>query len=101
MINTQLQGLKADLCPSLFEENLNYRDFDTFGAFVEETALQKVLEVSARLASEQRPADIIIGADTVVTLGDQMYGKPGTPEVAFATLTKYVWGAKCSHLKIK
>lgn len=82
------KGLQADLCPSLFEENLNYRDFSTFGAFVEETALQKVLEVSARLADEQRPADLIIGADTVVTLGDQLYGKPGTPEVAVDTLRK-------------
>lgn len=83
------QGLSVDLCPSLFEENLNPRDFATFGAFVEETALQKVLEVSARLKAEQRPADIIIGADTMVTLGDEMFGKPATPAEAFQTLSKY------------
>lgn len=86
-----LKGLKVELCPSLFEENLEEKSFPTFSAFVEETALQKVLEVSHRLSSSnsnQPPPDIIIGADTMVTLGDKMYGKPETPQIAFETLSK-------------
>lgn len=86
-----IKGLKVELCPSLFEENLDEKSFPTFSAFVEETALQKVLEVSHRLSSSnsnQPPPDIIIGADTMVTLGDKMYGKPETPKVAFETLSK-------------
>lgn len=84
--------MNADLIPSLFEENLNVTDFPNFSAFVEETALQKVLEVDGRLAGLGEAHDIIIGADTVVTLDGQMFGKPKTPEIAFETLSKYVYG---------
>lgn len=82
-----------ELCPSLFEENLNLHDFNSFGAFVEETALQKVLEVAERLKgtdTNQLPPDIIIGADTMVTLDGQMYGKPKNSAAALQTLTAYV-----------
>lgn len=82
------QGLNADLVPSLFEENLNVKDFANFAGFVEETALQKVLEVDGRLAGRGEAHDIIIGADTIVTLDGQMFGKPKTPEIAFETLNK-------------
>lgn len=89
-----LQGLNVELCPSLFEEDLEIDQFPTFAAFVEETALHKVLEVSERLDAQekeggdrQRP-DIIIGADTMVTLDNQMYGKPTTKENAIETLRK-------------
>lgn len=82
------QGLNAITFPSLFEENLNYKDFPTFDAFVEETALQKVLEVANRFRADGAEADIVIGADTIVTLDGQMYGKPHTPEVALETLSK-------------
>lgn len=82
------QGLTAITFPSLFEENLNVKDFPTFGAFVEETALQKVLDVGRRFRVDGAEADIIIGADTIVTLDGQMYGKPHTPDVARDTLSK-------------
>ena len=61
-------------------------DFPHFSAFVEETALQKVLEVSNRIQATN--LDIIIGADTIVTLGKKMFGKPKTPEVAMQTLNE-------------
>jgi len=84
------KGLNVELCPSKFEENLNPKDFPTFNEFVEETAFQKVLEVSNRLTQENNvPPDIIIGADTIVTLNDKVYGKPKTPQVALQTLTEY------------
>lgn len=58
--------------------------------------MQKVLEVSQRLqqtndeenASEHKEIDVIIGADTIVTLDDRMFGKPKTPEKAFEYLSE-------------
>lgn len=89
-----MQGLNVELCPSLFEENLEIDQFPSFADFVEETALQKVLEVSARLDAQEAESgdhkcpDIIIGADTMVTLDNVMYGKPKTKENAVETLRK-------------
>lgn len=89
-----VQGLNVELCPSLFEENLEIDQFPSFADFVEETALQKVLEVSARLDAQEatngdrKCPEIIIGADTMVTLDNVMYGKPKTKENAVETLRK-------------
>lgn len=86
------QGLKVESCASTFEENLDIKDFAGFSEFVEETALQKVLEVSNRLNSnadaDGKPVDIVIGADTMVTMDGQMYGKPKNAQDAFETLQK-------------
>lgn len=80
-------------CASTFEENLDINDFNGFAEFVEETALQKVLEVSNRLnvtaeAEGKQNVDIVIGADTMVTMDGKMYGKPKSPENAMETLLK-------------
>lgn len=80
-------GVDAELCPSLFDENLDPKDFDSVSGFVEETAFQKVEEVYSRLGKTEKEL-LIIGADTVVTLDGIVYGKPKTPEVAFQTLKK-------------
>ncbi|XP_039764829.1 probable bifunctional dTTP/UTP pyrophosphatase/methyltransferase protein isoform X2 [Pararge aegeria] len=79
-------GLKVELCPSLFEENLDPKTFNCFSAFVEETALQKVLEVENRLKSLGTPPDVVIGADTMVTLDGAMFGKPTSKKEAFVML---------------
>lgn len=85
------QGFEVSLCPSLFQENLDPKCFPNFGAFVEETAYQKVLEVHERLSSAPDGApDIVIGADTMVTLGDKLYGKPNTSSVAFQMLSELI-----------
>lgn len=65
--------LNVELCASNFEENLNISDFNSFSDFVEETALQKVLEVKNRLdniakSTNEPGPDIVIGADTIVTI---------------------------------
>ena len=83
-----MQGLKVGLCPSLFEENLDPKSFNSFSEFVEETALQKVLEVEKRLISEGNPPDVVIGADTMVTLGKEMFGKPTSEAEAFEMLSR-------------
>ncbi|XP_055593193.1 dTTP/UTP pyrophosphatase-like [Uranotaenia lowii] len=82
----------VQLCPSTFEENLDKTRY-SFADYVAETAYHKVLEVYRRLSGEStidpslRP-DIVIGADTMVTMDGKMYGKPKTPEVAFQMLSE-------------
>lgn len=80
-------GLKVGLCPSLFEENLDPKSFNSYSDFVEETALQKVLEVEKRLILEGNKPDVVIGADTMVTLGKEMFGKPTSEAEAFEMLS--------------
>lgn len=81
-------------CASTFEEDFDIKDFAGFSEFVEATALQKVLEVEKRLngiaKDEGKPnVDIVIGADTMVTLDGRMYGKPKNSQDALNTLQKY------------
>lgn len=80
--------MKVRLCPSLFEENLDPKSFNEYSEFVEETALQKVLEVEKRLSGLGQVPDIIIGADTMVTLGRELIGKPTSEADAFEILSK-------------
>lgn len=54
-----------------------------------------MLEVTNRLndsadADGKQKVDIVIGADTMVTMGDTMYGKPKNAQDAFDTLQKWV-----------
>lgn len=87
------KGLNVELCASTFEENLSINDFNGFSEFVEETALQKVLEVENRLSKtaidmNQPKPDIVIGADTMVSLNGRLYGKPKNKQDAVETLQK-------------
>lgn len=87
------QGLAVESCASTFEEDFDIKDFAGFSEFVEATALQKILEVEKRLNStaeaDGKPTvDIVIGADTMVTLDGKMYGKPKNAQNAFDTLQK-------------
>lgn len=50
--------------------------------FVIDTACNKVLEVAGRLKAEQHPPDLIIGADTVVSLNGRIFGKPDSEQDA-------------------
>ncbi|XP_013135952.1 PREDICTED: maf-like protein THA_448 isoform X2 [Papilio polytes] len=56
--------------------------------FVEETALQKVLEVDDRLNNQSHKPDVVIGADTMVTLDGEMFGKPTSEREAFQMLKR-------------
>lgn len=84
------QGIRCMLCPSEFEEDLRPEDFHTFSDFVEATALGKVLEVEKRLKEGGSPPDLVIGADTMVTLNGTLYGKPRDEREAYETLKMYV-----------
>lgn len=80
--------MKVRLCPSLFEENLDPKSFSSFSEFVEETALQKVLEVENRLKNGGEQVDVVIAADTMVTLDHEMFGKPTSEAEAFHMLSQ-------------
>ncbi|XP_067625474.1 dTTP/UTP pyrophosphatase [Eurosta solidaginis] len=89
-------GLDIELCPSTFEENLDYHDFKEFSNFVEATAAGKAEEVYQRLHETDPTADLlVIGADTMVTLGDEVYGKPKNPTDAVRMLTNL--SGKCNR----
>lgn len=62
-------GLEAEVIPSLIEETLTQTRPDLA---VEELSRQKALDVAAGMA----PGTVVIGADTVVALGDEIFGKP-------------------------
>uniref|UniRef100_A0A1B6EAU3 Uncharacterized protein n=1 Tax=Clastoptera arizonana TaxID=38151 RepID=A0A1B6EAU3_9HEMI len=69
-------GLKFEIIPSTYEEDLNPESFKNHGIFAETTARNKVLELSERLSKDKIKPDIIIGADTIVSLNGKIYGKP-------------------------
>ncbi|KAH8389625.1 hypothetical protein KR215_008522 [Drosophila sulfurigaster] len=84
----QMLGLNAELCPSTFEENLNLADFKEFSDYIEATALGKAEEVFSRLSSTGDGKQLlVIAADTMVTLGKEIYGKPKDAADAVRMLT--------------
>lgn len=82
-------GLKFDVEASKFEENLDKHSFSHPCEYVKENAKQKAIEVWNRLsANSERPPDLVIGADTVVTLYDEIMEKPKDAEDAEDMLKK-------------
>ncbi|XP_045203745.2 probable bifunctional dTTP/UTP pyrophosphatase/methyltransferase protein [Mercenaria mercenaria] len=82
-------GLKFDIVPSNFEENLKKDSFKTPLDYVNETAKQKTLEVTERLyGSQAPPPDLIIGADTIVTHDDEIFEKPSSRDHAISILSR-------------
>lgn len=64
-------------------------DFKEFSDYIEATALGKAEEVYSRLRSTGDSKNlIVIAADTMVTLGKEIYGKPKDPADAIRMLTK-------------
>lgn len=83
-----LQGLHFEILPSLFEENLNPKDFASPADYAVETAYRKVLDVAERVANDVNKADIIVGADTVVCLDGKLYEKPKDTAAAVKFLSE-------------
>ena len=67
--------LPFEVSPSEADEN---RERETPELLVEELSRRKCAEVGNRIGGEC----LVLGADTVVALGDQVLGKPGTEERA-------------------
>ncbi|KAG0593294.1 hypothetical protein M758_1G312300 [Ceratodon purpureus] len=82
-------GLKVEVLPSTFEENLDKSGFANPGEYATETAMHKAIDVSqqAAKASFGRRADLIIAADTVVELHSQVLEKPFDKDDAYRMLS--------------
>lgn len=85
----------CEVVASTFEENLDQSHFEHPFEYAVETARKKALDVAARLSDDKKEPDLVIGADTVVSLDNMIYGKPKNKEDAFVMLTKL--SGKC-HL---
>lgn len=81
-------GLKFEVQTSTFEENLDKHSFSHPCEYVKENAKQKAIEVWNRLSKTKDCPDLVIGADTVVTLYDEIMEKPKDEEDAFEMLKK-------------
>ena len=84
------QGLKCEVIPSTYEENLDPKDFPSPAEYVTETARNKVLEVADRLSADALKPDLIIGCDTTVAIDGTILGKPKDQSDAFNMLSRYV-----------
>lgn len=82
-------GLNFTVVPSEFEENLDPSSFSHPSDFVIATAREKTDEVVKRLGCSDAQPDFVIGADTCIGLGGQVYGKPKDHEDAFHMLNKF------------
>jgi septum formation protein len=71
-------GLKFEVIPSTFEENLPHSSFPTAAAYALETSRRKAIEVAARASH----MDLIIGSDTIVELDGTILEKPADAEDA-------------------
>ncbi|XP_058799422.1 dTTP/UTP pyrophosphatase [Phymastichus coffea] len=81
-------GLKIEIIPSTFDEKLNRSNYKNHGDFVADLAAHKVQDVFKRLKENSDSAvSLIIGADTIVTKGNEIYGKPTDKKDAFTTLS--------------
>lgn len=79
-----------EIVTSNFIEDLDKDKFSHPCEYVKENAKQKAVEVWKRLSSrdvDARP-DLVIGADTVVTLDEMIYEKPRDSDDAFRMLSK-------------
>jgi len=87
-VNNIRQRINAEVVPSLYDENLDRSKYEGHGEYVQDIAKYKVLEVYERLKADPVPPSLIIGADTMVTIGDIIYGKPRNEMEAFQMLSR-------------
>ncbi|XP_041357343.1 probable bifunctional dTTP/UTP pyrophosphatase/methyltransferase protein [Gigantopelta aegis] len=83
-------GMKFDVVPSTFEENLNKSEFAHPSDYVIENARLKTLAVAEHFSKQQNILpDLIIGADTVVAMDNKIYEKPKDQSDAFSMLSQF------------
>ena len=80
-------GLKFEVSPSTFEENLPHSDFASSSDYVVKTSEMKLLDKLSEFSHKGEYADIIIVADTIISIEDKhIMEKPRDPEHAFEML---------------
>ncbi|KAK3543861.1 hypothetical protein QTP70_030054 [Hemibagrus guttatus] len=82
-------GMRFEVVPSWFKETLDKALFKMPYAYAVETAKQKALEVAQRMPLKHlKKPDIVIGADTVVTVDGLILEKPVDKQDAYCMLSR-------------
>uniref|UniRef100_A0A8D2N8H3 Acetylserotonin O-methyltransferase like n=1 Tax=Zonotrichia albicollis TaxID=44394 RepID=A0A8D2N8H3_ZONAL len=82
-------GLRFEVVPSWFKETLEKSSFTAPYEYAVETAKQKALEVANRMhIKHMRTPDIVIGADTIVSVDKQILEKPVDKQDAYRMLSR-------------
>ncbi|KAK2082690.1 hypothetical protein P7K49_037926 [Saguinus oedipus] len=97
---SNMTGLRFEVVPSRFKEKLDKASFATPYGYAMETAKQKALEVANRMYQARGPCpstlmtkdlrapDVVIGADTIVTMGRLILEKPVDKQDAYRMLSQ-------------
>ncbi|CAL7933823.1 unnamed protein product [Xylocopa violacea] len=80
-------GINVEIIPSTYDENLDSSSYKNFGLYVQDIAKFKAEEVYNRLKGDTVPPSLVISADTMVTMGSIIYGKPKNDSQAFEMLS--------------
>ncbi|XP_037542532.1 probable bifunctional dTTP/UTP pyrophosphatase/methyltransferase protein [Nematolebias whitei] len=81
-------GLRFEVVPSWFKETLNKELFKEPHEYAVETARQKALEVARRMPFKHlKTPDMVIGADTIVTIDGMILEKPVDKHDAYRMLS--------------
>ncbi|XP_054471584.1 probable bifunctional dTTP/UTP pyrophosphatase/methyltransferase protein [Anoplopoma fimbria] len=81
-------GLRFEVVPSWFKETLDKGLFKAPHEYAVETAKQKALEVARRMPFKHlKTPDIVIGADTIVTVDGMILEKPADKDDAYRMLS--------------
>ncbi|CAD1480137.1 unnamed protein product, partial [Heterotrigona itama] len=80
-------GINIEVVSSMYDENLDRSTYKNSGEYVQDLAKYKVQEVYNRLKEDAISPSLIIGADTMVTMGNIIYGKPKNNSHAFEMLS--------------
>ncbi|NXU43489.1 ASML protein, partial [Drymodes brunneopygia] len=82
-------GLRFEVVPSWFKETLEKSSFAAPYEYAVETAKQKALEVANRMHLKHlRTPDIVIGADTIVSVDEKILEKPVDKQDAYRMLSR-------------
>lgn len=82
-------GLRFEVVPSRFNEKLSKASFRTPYEYAIETAKQKALDVARRIHQKDlRAPDVVIGADTIVTVEGLILEKPIDKQDAYHMLSR-------------
>ncbi|XP_032535369.1 probable bifunctional dTTP/UTP pyrophosphatase/methyltransferase protein isoform X1 [Chiroxiphia lanceolata] len=82
-------GLRFEVVPSWFKETLEKSSFAAPFEYAVETARQKALEVANRMhVRHMRTPDVVIGADTIVSVDEQILEKPVDKQDAYRMLSR-------------
>ncbi|XP_067841830.1 probable bifunctional dTTP/UTP pyrophosphatase/methyltransferase protein [Heptranchias perlo] len=82
-------GLRFEVVPSWFKETLDKSFFKMPYDYAKETAKEKALEVARRMHLKHlKTPDIVIGADTIVSIDDDILEKPVDKQAAYNMLSR-------------